>query len=182
MWDGIVYYNNGLRKQGRGVATLIKRGIWETMIHSGGDGKCMAIELVKKDHKMIVANIHDPNNEIEKVKFFKRLSTLISGWNYVLIMGDFNVTLTKLDVGISMAFLADKGKEELNRLMDQYKLIDIWRDRYGREKDYSRRQVVQSQIKQSRIDLVLGKRVMERKVKGVFLIRKWDLVIINVCL
>ncbi len=60
------------RKQGVGVAILIRRGVCEKeqVIYDDGIGKSMAIKIGKYDDNIIIYNIHAPNEEKEKVDFF----------------------------------------------------------------------------------------------------------------
>lgn len=128
----------------------------------------MAVELSNRDYKIILVNVHAPNVEIEKAEHFSRLGNIMNGWKDVILIGDFNVALTKIDVGVSMVYRPDRGRRELAKLMNRYKLIDIWREMHRKEIVYSRRQMTQGQIKQSRIDLVLSTREIRGKVEKVF--------------
>ncbi len=54
-----------------------------------------------------------------------------------------------------MVFKTDKGREELKKMMGDFKLIDVWRERNRTSSQFSRRQFVLKELKQSRIDYVL---------------------------
>lgn len=81
--------------------------------------------------------------------FFRGLESKIKNWENVILLGDFNVAFTKLDIGNNMVFKTDRGRNELKRLMENFNFIDIWRERNQTRKEYSRRQTVMEDLKQS---------------------------------
>ncbi len=83
-------------------------------------------------------------------------------------MGDFNTVFSRMDITNDMVYKRDSGREELLKLMDKHELIDIWREMNEGIKDFSRRQLVKDQMKQSRIDFMLIKRTMRRKIDKIY--------------
>lgn len=67
----------------------------------------------------------------------------------VILIGDFNVALSKLDVGDTMVFRSDVGRVELRSLMREFDLVDVWRGRHEDSRVFSRHQIVQGCLKQS---------------------------------
>lgn len=157
LWDGNIYFSNGRGKVGSGVAILVKGELCESerVIFRDDLGTGMAVELVKDGNKVVIFNIHAPNDHREKRDFFKGVGQVMMGRTDVLLIGDFNVVLTPLDVGSSNVFKADVGRDELRVLMRDFALVDVWRERNGDSRVFSRRQSVQGCLKQSRIDMVL---------------------------
>ncbi len=127
----------------------------ESVVFNDGAGKCLAVEIEKGDERCTVYNIHAPNEEKEKLEFFKTISDNVRIWERVILMGDFNTVFTKLDLASNMVFKTDKGREELKKMMGDFKLIDVWRERNRTSRQFSRRQFVLKELKQSRIDYVL---------------------------
>ncbi len=169
-WDGNIYVNNGEEKAGSGVAILIRRGVCEKeqVIYDDGIGKSMAIKIGKYDDNIIIYNIHAPNEEKEKVDFFLNMNDKINTWQNVILIGDFNTVFSELDLGSKMVFRAEKGREELVKVMKESNLIDVWRERNRTKRKFSRAQVVMNQLKQSRIDYVLCNGEMEGNIKSVY--------------
>lgn len=83
------------------------------------------------------------------------------------MVGDFNVWCTRLDVSRSANFKSDVSRRILNQLMQSEDLVDAWREENPFKKEFSRRQMVLGNLKQSQIDLCLVKREILHYVKNV---------------
>jgi len=46
----------------------------------------------------------------------------------------------------------------MHNIMEKYNMMDVWRERNGMKREYSRRQIVDRVLKQSRIDLFYAKK------------------------
>ncbi len=57
-----------------------------------------------------------------------------------------------------MKFRRDRERNELHNIMEKNDMVDVWREKNGMKREYSRRQIVATIVKQSRIDLLLGKK------------------------
>lgn len=169
-WDGNIYVNNGEEKIGSGVAVLIRRGVCgkEQVIFDDGVGKSMAVKIEKDEEKIIIYNVHAPNEEKEKVEFIRKVNSNMRSWQNVILVGDFNTVYSELHLASKMVCKAGKGREELMKVMKESYLIDVWRERNRTRREYSRKQVVMNEVKQSRIDYVLCDREMEGNIKRVF--------------
>uniref|UniRef100_A0A3B4ZW44 Endonuclease/exonuclease/phosphatase domain-containing protein n=1 Tax=Stegastes partitus TaxID=144197 RepID=A0A3B4ZW44_9TELE len=91
----------------------------------------------------------------------------VNAEKYVII-GDFNVCLSKLDKAKENTYKEDSSRTKLFELMNQNNLIDIWRNLNPLKKIYSRKQVVQGELKQSRIDICLTSEKILLHVCGEF--------------
>ena len=70
--------------------------------------------------------------------------------------GDFNEILDRhLDIGIQNLTFNLESSNALYHFKNKYNLIDIWRNRNQGKMEYTRFQIVQNVLKQSRIDLIL---------------------------
>lgn len=167
--DGELFYNNS-DKKGRGVAFMVKRNVCDqiTEIYSDKVGKILILCFEKEDEKLIVCNIHAPNEDSERVAFLKNLGLLMEGREEMFVMGDFNTVLKKEDVGELMVFGADRGRAELRNIMKKRNLVDAWRERNVGKREYSRTQIVKDTVKQSRIDFVLMKKEMLNNVNRIY--------------
>lgn len=85
-WDGQIYYNNREDKVDCGVVIWIKKGIYEKekVIFEDGVGKSMAMKLEKVEDNFIIYNIHAPNENNEKVNFFKNVSINVKNGRMLL--------------------------------------------------------------------------------------------------
>ncbi len=107
---------------------------------------------------MKVRNIHAPNEEREKFNFYKDMKELIEKQENIIVLGDFNTVIQRIDIDDSMEFRRDRGRNELHNIMEKNDMVDVWRERNGMKREYSRRQIVDKILKQSRIDLFLCKK------------------------
>lgn len=71
-WEGELFFNNAEGKIGGGVAMLIRkdRDIRSKQMYNDTQGKCMAVEIKMNEDDFILVNVHAPNEEIEKKKYF----------------------------------------------------------------------------------------------------------------
>lgn len=169
MWDGEILFNND-PQQKRGVAILIKREVINktNVLYKDNEGRVLVIQLKSKEKDIIICNIHAPNEGRERVDFFKELSDIMSVWENVFLIGDFNTVLERIDVDDKMIYKADSGRNELQRMMFQHNLIEVWRNRNKSKREYSRRQVVNSVLKQSRLDFLLSSRELEQYISKIY--------------
>lgn len=110
-------------------------------------------------------NLYAPNVEIERKGVFKQMKPLCKG--NCIVVGDFNVWCTRLDVSRSANFKSDVSRKCLNELMQSEDMVDAWREENPFKNEFSRRQMVLGNLKQSRIDLCLVKREILHYVKNV---------------
>lgn len=159
-WDGELIYNNNNVQKGRGVAFMIKRNTCDkiTELYNDKEGKILIVSLEKQDKSCTICNIHAPNDAAERVVFFKLLGVFLDKWKDMFIVGDFNTVMEKEDIGDDMVYGADRGREQLKSIMARHNLVDVWREKNGGKREFSRVQVVQNKVKQSRIDLFLMKK------------------------
>lgn len=170
-WNGDVFYNNGDESgRGSGVAILTRRDRCGQVkvIYDDGAGKSLAVEMNCEERKTILYKIHAPGEEKKKKDFFNNLRTLISKEENVFIMGDFNTLFSKIDMAEGMVYKSVKGRKELNILIEENDLIDVWRERNEKKREYSRQQIVQNFMCQTRIDFVLIKRALGKYVEKVY--------------
>lgn len=169
IWDGDIYFNND-RLRRRGVAILIKRGISEQVKieYKDENGRILAVSFEIDGKVKVICNVHAPNEEKEKYIFFKQLSVLMESWEEVLLMGDFNTVLERIDVDDFMIYRHDRGRDELYEMMEKYELLDVWRERNKCKREYSRKQIVNRKLKQSRIDLFICEKKIEKYVMDVY--------------
>ena len=153
-WKGYIYYNNGARNA-RGVSILIKRDAVEDIREAYKDknGRILVIEFKYREMEFRLINIYVPNIEKDKCCIIRELKNLIVG--KCILVGDFNIKCSRLDVGKGVEFRWERSRNMLSELMEEKGLIDVWREGNPEKREYTRRQMRDGVLKQSRIDLVL---------------------------
>lgn len=162
-WKGEFLYNNGDERYGRGVAILIREnsGINGKEIYKDKVGKCMAVEITFEEKNILFVNVHAPNEEKEKREYFNMVKRFLRNYKDIIMLGDFNTVFSKQDMADGMVFKSDTGRKELKSLMEENNMIDVWRERNEKKREFSIRQIVGNFMCQTRIDMVLCTRNIE---------------------
>lgn len=86
-WDGEIWYSNDLNRK-KGLAILIKRGVVEltNVLFKDNDGRILTVKIMDWGEEIRICNIHGPNEDLERVTFFKEFSVLINGWKNVIVL------------------------------------------------------------------------------------------------
>lgn len=153
-WRGEIYYNNWA-KNARGVAIMIKKhSVDETKeVCKDKTGRIIAIEFKHRNVLFRLINIYVPNIEIDKRSTIEELKGLVIG--RCIILGDFNTRCSRLDIGKGVVFRWEKSREMLLKMMREQCLVDVWTYENPGKREFTRRQMRDGVLKQSRIDLVL---------------------------
>lgn len=172
LWNGEIFSNGNIEKN-RGVAILIKRGIFEKveLDYKDTNGRIIIVKVLYGGKSFRVCNIHAPNEEKDKYNFYKEIDKLIEKNENIFILGDFNIAMQRIDIDDSMNFRTDRGRNELQNLMRKCDLVDVWRERNGMKREYSRREIANRILKQSRIDLFLCKKKKKYNMLTQFYIK-----------
>ena len=168
-WEGGILYNNGDGRFGRGVAFLMKDDVFKAskILYKDKMGKCMVVETKHEGRELILVNVHAPTEEKEKKEFFNVLRSIVKKYKEVIMMGDFNTVFSKQDMAEGMVFKTDKGRKELKALMSENNMIDVWRERNEKKKEFSRRQIVGQFVCETRIDFILCTRNVENFIEKI---------------
>lgn len=153
-WEGDIYYNNGARNA-RGVAIMIKKDSVEEIkeVYKDRTGRIVAIEFKYKKVEFRLINVYVPNIEKDKWGIIEELKKIVVG--RCIIVGDFNIKCSRLDIGKGVEFRWERSRNMLLEVMKNKGLIDAWRYEYPEKREFTRRQIRDGVLKQSRIDLVL---------------------------
>ncbi len=154
VWKEEIYYNNGARNA-RGVAIMIRKDKIENIkeVYRDQVGRILAIEFRYKGVEFRLINIYVPNVEKDKRGCIEELKGLIVG--RCIIVGDFNIKCSRLDVGKGGSFRWEKSRVKLMEMMREKGLLDVWRYENPEKREFTRSQMKEGKLKQSRIDLVL---------------------------
>lgn len=84
--------------------------------------------------------------------------------NSLMILGDFNNTLSEIDRCGKTVHTYDKGNNALFEFMNKHSVDDLWRNRNKKEKVFSRKMVIENRLVQSRIDYILTSKDLNKYV------------------
>uniref|UniRef100_A0A3Q2CYF9 Endonuclease/exonuclease/phosphatase domain-containing protein n=1 Tax=Cyprinodon variegatus TaxID=28743 RepID=A0A3Q2CYF9_CYPVA len=116
-------------------------------------GKLIVIDFRYNNVNYRLINVHAPNLETQRKRFFENIRKWIT--HSTILIGDFNVTLTIIDISSNCVFSEDPSRNELFKLIRNNDLIDYGDCLTPEKKQYTRKQTVLGKLKQSRIDLCL---------------------------
>ena len=108
-------------------------------------------------------NIYAPNDELDRVRFFNNISSWINHEEEILIGGDFNCVLDSIKDRRNCTSSRDLGQIDLNYLMTNYDLEDVWRRRFPDRFQFSWNRG----DKYSRIDYWLVSKSLDSQIEDV---------------
>lgn len=151
MGVGTVYCALGTARS-CGVAVLVKQGVVgaSTLRYSDPAGRFLVVDFAGS-LKFRLINVYAPNEVSERVSFFESLFAFVN--EDTVLMGDFNVCLSSLDVSVNNSYSNDMSRSVLFDKLNIYNMVEIWRLLNTTGRCFSRKQVVNGVLKQSRIDL-----------------------------
>ena len=153
-WGGKALFSHG-SSAARGVAVFMTKIMYDKIqkVHIEQDGRLIIFDLEEGDQMITVTVVYAPNED--SPEFFKHVQKLLmERHEHKIIIGDFNLTLDVDKDRLNTYHNNNKAMEEVENLMDQYYLYDLWRTRNPEKREYSWRKGG-SLNKASRIDLAL---------------------------
>lgn len=128
-------------------------------------GRMIIIEFKYRNMVYRLINVYAPNIETDRKGFFLGLGKWCEG--KCIIVGDFNLKSTRLDTARGKELKSDVSRKVFMKMMEERNLIDTWRNENPCRREYSRRQVVMGELKQSRIDLCLAEQDTVKYLKNM---------------
>ena len=163
-WDGQSLWSRGTNRS-RGVAILFirryKYDIRNAKIDS--NGRYIRVDLHIEESKYNLINMYAPNDNYERVKFIANMNNWLDPNTDTLIGGDFNCALNSNLDRFNCVSSGDMGKVDIQQLMQQHNLEDVWRKRFPDKKEYS----WQRGNKASRIDYWLISTSLDSQIEYV---------------
>lgn len=150
----------------RSVAVLVKPGILgeSSLFYADTCGRFIVLDFVRGSTKIRLINIHAPNDSGERKRFFLNIFSYVN--HHTILIGDFNVALSKLDLGPNNTYVNDVSRSYLLEAAVNADLSEIWRGFHRQFRGYSQRQVVQGVLLQSRIDLCFASSTFWKYISG----------------
>ena len=127
-WKGQAYFS-GTKSNSEGVAILINDTLPVKILNYKEiiPGRLQALTLEINEQSLTIINIYGPNKD--DTLLFKTLAKFLQDTNEnILIGGDFNTVLdTNLDKKNGRADTHKHCRDNLNNIIDENNLIDVWR-------------------------------------------------------
>jgi len=146
-WGGRVFFAHG-SNHSRGVMILLKNGLDCEVEekHADLDGRYIILKASVQDVSFMLINIYAPNQESQQIRFYKDLFQLLQNEGIhndckIIMGGDFNIIMqTSLDKQGGNIALKEKSLEQVDKIMSDLDLQDIWRVKNPDRKRYTWRQ------------------------------------------
>ena len=151
----------------KGVALLInkKHRFDVSDVQKGQTGRSISLSVKFDDNDIRFVCVYAPNNDNERIAFFK--STLEEHFNaeHNVLLGDFNCTLRYHDRSNGGGSRKEKGRAELEGLMKRKQLFDVYSRRYPKSTEFT--YFKPNSTVRSRIDFVMLDEMMDTWVQEV---------------
>ena len=141
-WEGPFFLSEGT-KNSKGLLTLFRKSFKEEdIICTFSNDRIIMTSFNFDDNPLIIFNIYGPCGDKDKPIFLNDLSKLIDlkvnkEEAYYIIMGDINIVKSNnLDI-IAGSAHTKRSVSELNKFVDNYNLIDVWRTQNPNTKEYT---------------------------------------------
>ena len=168
-WGGKAIYSHGTTTA-RGVAMFCSKEMYSKIsnIYSDQDGRVIVVDIEYYGQRLTLAAIYGPNED--SPSFFRKIAKIMEDReeNKVCI-GDFNLVLD-VDLDRKNTYCNNnKAKEELENLMEEFYLRDVWRQRNEEKREYSwfKKDLLSRERKASRIDMALVSGGLDQNVEMI---------------
>ena len=165
-WGGHVIYTHGTPAS-RGLAIFISKTIEPNIsnVYTDDEGRLIILDIQENGVNITLIAIYAPNED--KPTFYRKIRDKLSDRSeHKIIIGDFNLTLD-VDLDRCNTYCNnEKSKEEVENIMDEYSLKDVWRIQNPEKREYSWFKI-QNPVKASRIDFALVSAGLDQRIKAV---------------
>ena len=155
-WEGVCIFNS-FSSQARGVAIFIKKDstakVLDKFVDDGGNLLAILIEFQNK--RILLEGVYGPNTD-SPAFYSDYVFKKIADWrpDFSIFAGDFNLVLDpQKDLKNYQHVNNPLARQELINQMQNYNLVDIWRELHPDEKIYTWRKY--NENKMSRLDFFL---------------------------
>uniref|UniRef100_A0A3B4EWU5 exodeoxyribonuclease III n=1 Tax=Pundamilia nyererei TaxID=303518 RepID=A0A3B4EWU5_9CICH len=167
-WAQQVFYSSHKSGRKRGVAILVHRQINFTPLTTYRDphGRYILVNGSIDGVLVSLINIYAPNED--EPKFIHTISNLVfqKGSGVLLLGGDFNCVLSPyMDKQPSSKSHASQMSKALKHLTTELGLIDVWRNRFPRVRDYTF--YSHGHASYSRIDFFFTSKTEEHRIDSI---------------
>ena len=155
-WGGVCVFNS-FSSQARGVAIFIKKDSTAKVLdkYIDNEGNLLAILMLFQDKRILLEGIYGPNADTPSFYSDYAFKKIIE-WSpdFSIFAGDFNLVLDpQKDLKNYLHVNNPLARQELITQMQNYNLIDIWREMHSEERIFTWRKY--NENKMSRLDFFL---------------------------
>ena len=130
-WGGNIFYSNN-NSSSQGVMIMCKKDIEVVECRSDVKGRSVTIKIRLTNSEITLMNIYAPNTEKEQVIFYDDIrKNILTNYDVdnLIIGGDFNIHLEEIDKRGGKDITKTKSRPSLKNLINQCKVVDVWRMR-----------------------------------------------------
>ena len=148
LWPKFSFFSSYGQCNARGVCVIVRDGfnIDATHVARDVDGRWIKISFLYNNVAYKLLNVYAPNVEGDRTVFFSTLMNI--GNDCDIVIGDFNVKLTVLDVAENVPLKHDTSRATLLNFMHQNDYCDLWRSLYPTVREFSKIQKYQGTVRQ----------------------------------
>ncbi len=171
LWKGRILYNNHPDSHRRGVAILLCNSfpydVYDVKNDDQGRIQSMSFDVDETTYNVI--NVYLPNDVKDRALLYPKLKTYFKQDCENILAGDLNEILNpRLDCAVHMKNYSKLGSDTLQHFITSQNLVDIWRYRNPSKRVFTRTQIVEDELKQSRLDYFLISRSLICQVANCF--------------
>lgn len=161
-WGAPVLFSHGPNTSTCGVAVLLPRamnGVCDVAVRYRDDmGRLLVLKLTFDRFELVICAVYAPTQGHiqQQIDFLNKLKENLDLFSEndsacLIVCGDFNLHLSELDTN-SKQFRLSNPSKLLAELLEDFNLVDIWRERNASRRQYTWRRL--NPLQQSRIDYV----------------------------
>jgi len=161
LWGNEIIFNHGTSSR-CGIAILLpfKLSYKIKDIVSDNKGRFLLLNIAIDENEYVIINIYAPTKDKinDQIEFLKYVELKIANYrgNNIIMGGDFNVCLNNnIDKDGGKVEKASTYNKNLHDFIEDYRLVDIWRQRNKNKKLFTWRSKTKSGVVQSRLDMFL---------------------------
>ena len=122
-----------------GVSVLFNKNVAFILLAKDNieDGRVISLRIEINDHRIQIINIYAPNNFVERKRFYQNMRTGFDDEYAHILAGDFNCTQDNTIDRKPKSNQNDQVFQELDSILKQFSLEDIFHKRYPRKHAYT---------------------------------------------
>ena len=168
-WGGKILFAHG-SSASKGIAICVKKQIFGNIknVLTDIEGRYIIFDIEENSKIVTLVAIYAPNED--KPQFFQEITKLMRDrQENKIIVGDFNLTLN-IELDRKNTYCNNnKAKEEVENIMDEFHLKDVWRIRNEEVREYSwfKKGTCGRDRKASRIDFTLASAGLDQDIQNI---------------
>ena len=171
-WGGKIFFAHGTNKS-KGIAVCVRKEVASSIsnVYKCIEGRKVIFDVMENGQKITIVAIYAPNED--SPVYFQELGKLLENrQEHKIIIGDFNLVLDIEKDRRNTYCNNNKSMKEVENLMDEFYLKDMWRIRNEERREFSwyKGSHIGMEAKASRIDIALVSGGLDQEVKEIMYI------------